>query len=258
MAGNNKRQLSRTSIAYIAIGVALITLMTIIGASVFLKTVEIRVEGAVTYTAKEIVASSGLSAGDNLLFMDTQGISLNIREALPFVSTARVSRILPGTVLIEVFESVAVAYISFAGEIIVLDSSGRVVARSTGGEIVTPGYFPTDLIEIRGVEISEAVLGRQLRSELGAETSLQYMQDVLMALEREGLEMDVSYLDVSNITNIYFGYLGLYRVVLGGARDLRNKLGVLPEYVQQIQAMHQNSPGDIIMSDITNVTFRQS
>ena len=254
MAASNKRQMSKVSATYIAIGVALISLMTIIGTSAFLRTTEIRVEGASLYTVDEIIKSSGVSKGDNLLFVNAQNVSSSIRESLPFISAAKVTRIPPDTVLIEVTESGAIAAVTFSGELYAIDSAGRVLVKSTGGETDQPGINFDDLIEIRGIEVEGAVIGNTLRSEFGAETKLQNMQDVLVALEREGLDKDVTYLDVSSISNIHFGFMSRYRVILGGRSYLRQKLERVISAVEEIEHRHPNTPGDINMSNVTDVS----
>ena len=241
MVGGTKRLLSKTSSAYIAVGVVLLTVMTLIGISAFLRVVEIDVDGTTMHTYEEIIEASGLSQGDSMMYMNTQNVSRNILQSLPFVKDAQVTRNLPDRVLIEVTESVAIASVAFAGETLILDASGRVLKRLDGN--------PGGLIEIRGLSISDAKEGEQLRPETGAEINLQNMQDILAAIEREGMEGDISYLDVSNITNIHFGYLNLYRVILGGVRDLRHKLGELRPTVEQIEVVRPNTPGDINMSD---------
>jgi len=238
---------------YIAIGVILITLMTIIGMSAFLRTKDIIVEGASMYSAEEIVESSGLSAGDNLILLNSQNVSQRIREELPFVSIAEVSRRLPDKVLIRITESEAIATVTYAGEIYVIDSAARVLARTYVGDPSMPVILQ-ELIEIRGAEIEETTVGSTLRSVFGSEIKLQYMQDILEALEREGQAGDVSYLDVSNIVNVYFGYFGMYRVILGGreslrAGNLRYNLERLDEAVNLIKDRHPNTAGDINMSD---------
>ena len=243
MAGGNKRSLSRSSAVSIAIGVILVTVMTIIGTSAFLRVVTFEVSGGYVYSAKEITEASGISVGDNLMTVNARNVSRNIRQALPFIKEAQISRKLPDTVLIEVTESVAIASIAFNRETLILDSSGRVLMRMDDD--------PGNLIEIRGLDISDAVEGNVLKPELGSETNLQYMQDILAAIENEGHEQDVSYLDVSNITNLCFGYRNIYRVILGGIRDLKYKVEDLRTTVEKLELTSPNTPGDINMSDPT-------
>jgi len=254
MAGYNKRQLSKVSTVYIALGVVLIAVMTIAGTSAFMSTTGFIVDGASIYAAEEIVEASGLSVGDNLLFINAQNASQSIRDTLPFVNTAQITRKLPDTVHIEITESIAVAYIFFAGEFYIIDSSGRVLERLGDLEESLLTITNEKLIEIRGVEIEETLVGRNLRPVFGTETKLQYMLDVLIGLEREGMENDVSFLDVSNIVNVHFGYLGIYNVIFAGTTNLRpsnirHNLATLVANVAEVVRSYPNIPGDIIYEE---------
>ena len=255
MTAKKKRQYSKISVVYIMFGVALITVMTVIGTSAFLRAKEIIVKGASMYSVEKVVESSGLSPGDNLMFINAQNITGDIRKALPFVSAASITRIPPDTILIEITESEAVASISFFGDLIVIDPTGRVLARLTGGNQTLHGVDLDNLINIRGLEIDDAVEGSIIKPVFGSEIKLQYVQDILAALEREKLTEDVSYIDVSNIANVNFGYL-VYRVILGGSTSLRpsnirNNLNRMLMAVPEIQRVHPNTGGPLDVSDET-------
>jgi len=242
------------------IGVLTISLMTIIGASAFLKTTEIQVEGNSMYSSDVIIKASGVMPGDNLIFINAQRISQNIRSTLPFVSAVEVTRSLPNTVHIEITESLAVASVTFAGEIYIIDSAGRVLARVPSDEPVLEGVDFGSLIEVRGVDIEETNVGNILRPVFGTETKLQYMQDVLIALERETLLKDVSFIDVSNIVNVFFGYMGRYRVILGGSTNLRpsnlrHRMSQLESSARQFSAQMPNVSGRISWDDAGNISF---
>ena len=249
-----KKQLNKRSVIYVVLGVLLISLMTVIGTSAFMRIKEIRVEGMILYTPEEIVESSGLLPGDNLLFINTDNLSQILRGELPFISQVQITRKLPDTVIIEVSESTAAASLSYYGEQIIIDSTGRVLARLQASDLSLPGVDLDNLVNIRGLEIEDAVLGSILKPEFGTELKLQYVQDMLATMEREGLIDDVTYIDVSNIVNVYFGYLGRYRVILGGRTNLRpsslrQNLSRLPESVEIFERTHPNNTADIHMSD---------
>ena len=260
MSGKAKRQLSKRSVASVALGVLLITVMTVIGMSAFLRASHITVKGASVYSPKAVIEASGLSVGDNLMFVNTQTAEQQIRANLPFVGEADVSRVYPNTILIEIVESVAIARVTSAGRDYVIDAGARVLASSYSlgdDEPITDKIDNYEsLIEIRGLEIEESVLGTVLKPVFGAETKLQYAQDILDALERHNMAQDASYIDVSNIVNVFFGYMGRYRVILGGSTNLRpssirHNLDRLQESIPQIQERYPNTSGDINLSDET-------
>jgi len=229
MGRKKPRRMSKSAAVYIPIGVILIVLLVILGTSGFLRVTEITVSGATKYTDDEIVAISGISKGDNLLFIDVSVAERRIQVAMPFISTAKISRQTPDTVRIEVTESTAIASIEFRNDVIIIDSTGRVLQNTDRA--------PAGLIEIWGIIPSDAAEGGRLRVEQGGELQLQYMIDVLAAIEREGIQNGVSYLDVSNISQLNFGYMERFRVMLGGPNNLRQKLSTLPGAIAGVEAM---------------------
>ena len=236
---------------YIFIGIVLIFTMTLIGAGVFLRVLEIEVEGSVRYTQDEIIEVSGLSLGSNLLFLNTQRIARNIRESKPFVDDVIVTRVPPNSVEIEIIESAAVARVILADDTLIIDSMGRVLDTFQDGVFASGVVISlVDLIEVHGVEPENPVAGNILRStRLDANTRIQSMIDVLYSLEREGLEDNVTYIDVSNITNIRLGYLSMYSVVLGGLSNIRTNLARLEQAVEQAMRDHPNQSGVINMTN---------
>jgi cell division protein FtsQ len=217
--------------------------MTFIGTSVFVRILDIEISGAVVYTEQEILDASRVSFGDNLMRLNLQTVSQNIRSNLPFVREVNIERRLPDTLIIDIVESVPIAYVFFVGEVLILDSSGRVLQSGD--------YDTGSLIEIRGLAIRDASEGQQLVPELGAETRFLDLQEILAAFERENLVEHVSYLDVSNIQNIHFGYLDIYRVLLGNAGELRQKIYSLRNAVITLTADLPGVAGDINVSDPT-------
>ena len=227
MDRRKQRRMSKSAIVYVPIGILLIVLLTIFGTNGFVKVTEIIVVGATVYSDEEIIAVSGILPGDNLLFIDVSIAERRILTAMPFINAVEISRKPPDMIRIEVKESTALASVAYQNDVLIIDSTGRVLERS--------GSMPDNLIEIWGISPVDAAEGTRLRAEQGGEMRLQYMLDVLAALERESIQDGVSYLDVSNISQINFGYLGRFRIVLGGPNDLRQKLTSLNGAIEGIE-----------------------
>ena len=251
MANIKRREFTRSSVFYIVFGIALICVMILVGISAFLRVNYFIVNSSGIYSAEQIIEASGVSRGNNLLYMNTQSVSQKIKNELPYVSTVEIDKQLPDTLVITITESVPVAYLIYEGDMVVIDSSGRVLERAAMGSNLNGTVTVNNerLIEVRGVIINNAVIGRQLRSEPGLESILSTMQTVLITMEREGLTGDIDYLDVSNINNIFFGYRGIYRIILGGTTDLRTKLNRLPGDILGAQERYPNSRGVYNMTD---------
>jgi len=223
----------------------LVAFLTVLGTSAFLKIMKVDVVGASRYSDEIIIEVSGISAGDNMLFVDTGEAINRIHSAMPYVSSVQITRVPPDTIRIEVEESVALATIIYRDEVLVIDSTGRVLQRA--------GSIPDGLIEVRGFTPSDPEEGSLMKAEFGSETQLRYLTEVLAAIEEAKINSDVPYLDVSNISYITFGYKGRFTVILGGSNNARNKLNQLTtSIVIEIETREPDGvTGTINMSDPT-------
>ena len=243
MSEKKKRRISRSTALYIPVSVLVIGFLTVFGLSVFMRIMEIDVVGISMYSRDEIIESSGISPSDNLLFFDLDAAAQKIQAEMPFVRDVKIKREPPSAVLIEVTESTALAAFTYQGGVLIVDSDCKVLKKADS--------LPEGLIEITGLSTPAAPAeGSPLKAEMGNENQLQYLRDVLTAIEKEGMQKDISYLDVANTSNINFGYLGRFRVILGNPSNARHKLSQLPNFVTQItiESSDVNVSGEINMS----------
>ncbi|MCL1835013.1 MAG: FtsQ-type POTRA domain-containing protein [Oscillospiraceae bacterium] len=224
--GAKRRRRSKSATIYLPIAALLILFLTVYGTSVFLKINSIEVIGITKYTSAEIIAASGISAGENLMLVDTLGAQRRICSALPYISEAKVTRSMPDTILIEVSESAPIAAIEHRGAVVIIDSSGKVLQHMS--------FIPSQLIEIKGFEPADAFEGSIVRPGVDSETKFNHMVAVLAAIEGAGIQSKVNYLDVTNIANISICYMDNFRVLIGGPIDVQYKMDLLPGKVEEI------------------------
>jgi len=228
-----QRKASKSAAVYIPISALAIVFLTIMGLSSFLRVVDIEVIGVSRYSVNEIIMVSGISPGDGLLFLDTEAAENRIIAAMPFVRNASITRNMPDGIVIEITESSPIAYVESYDEFFIIDSNGRLLERRARAD--------SSLIEIRGLNPLEVSDGDMLRAQQGEETELRYVRDILAAFEREDIYSEVSYLDVSHITQTYFRYMGRFNVILGEPSviegvpgDLNHKLSLLDGAVEKV------------------------
>ena len=243
MNGKKTRRKSSGTILYFPIAVLLILCLAVFGISAFLKIQKIEVSGNLLYAAGNIIEEAGISQGDNMLLINAGAIAEKIRAAMPFISDVRVTRVFPDSIHIKVSESAATAVIKYQNQALIIDSAGRILQSENAA--------PSGLIEIRGFTPVNPEEGKTLKTEVGGETRLQYLTEVLKAMESAGICGDVSYLDVANIANITFGYADKYTVILGGSSDVQHKLSQLTSrIITEIEGREPaGTTGTLNMSD---------
>ena len=237
---NNRKpgRKSNAALLYKTICVLLIIGLMILGISVFTVANNIEVIGVRKYTEKQVIEASGFNTGDNLLFLDIENAELRIQTILPHISEVKISAKFPDTIRIEVVESTPIATVRYRNGILVIDSAVRVVEVYTNENNV-----PRGLIEIRGFTPMSAVMGSKLKAELTGESQLRYLGDILTAIEIEGLDNNISYIDISNITNITFNYTDRFRVVLDSPSNIAVNLSILKDTIADAERGGRIEPG---------------
>ena len=234
--GKKQRRKSSSAAIYVPVCVLLTLFFIMIGLSAFMKITDIEVTGASRYTKEEITEASELKPSDNLFFLNTGSAERRIQSVLPYISEVKIEARFPDRLHISVVESKAVATLKFRSDILMIDSAARVV------ETIEPdGSVPGGLIEVRGFTPLAADLGSRLRADITAETHLQAMRDMLAAIEREGFEELITYIDISNISNITFDYTDRFRVILDTPHSIRQNMALLQGIVKDYE--ENNAPG---------------
>ena len=219
--------------------VAAVVLALVFGMSIFFKTQNVTVSGAVKYTPWEIKDASGIQDGDALLGISEAKIVASIRAKLPYVADVRVGIKLPDTVMLEITElEVVYAIEDNNAAWWLMDAKGRIVDS-------------TDLAEaknhtrILGVRVQNAVIGEQavafetqLPEATGESTPptlppipaamlLSNAVEVLTALEKNGVMGTVDTVNVTDIDQMILWYENRYKVTLGDSKDMVRKIGAM-------------------------------
>ncbi|HIW91061.1 MAG TPA: FtsQ-type POTRA domain-containing protein [Candidatus Corynebacterium avicola] len=119
-----------------AIALVIVVLAAVALLSPLLHLREVTVEGASQLDTEEVVTTSGLNEGENLLFTDTDAAAASV-SGMPWVKSVTVSRSWPSTVVVDITEYHAVGYIEEDGEPSVVDESGTVFLRGAEPEGTT-------------------------------------------------------------------------------------------------------------------------
>ena len=124
----------------------------------------IRVEGADIVPDEAIIARSGLTDADNVLFLDPGAVRERI-ESMPFVQSCRVARVFPDKVRIAVKERAPVATLLVNNRSFELDREGTVL-RELGPGAAHTGPFITNVADVSSVTCGERLPPRALLAAL--------------------------------------------------------------------------------------------
>lgn len=212
-----------STLSFIAICAALV-----FGMSVFFRVSNIEVTGAKRYTESEIISASGIKNGDNLMFVNRASVAERIYSKLLYLGNVKVSRKLPNTIVIEVEESNTFAVVETDSGLWLIDKNCRLIEKCSPQEAETH-------IRISGVAGVKPQKGEILSAGEADKPKIQYLKEIMSAIDSYGMAGDISTVDVSNAANAEFLYLGRFKIKLGGRENIEYKLEMLENVVSKLE-----------------------
>lgn len=221
-----QRKKKKHSVLLIFFVAAVLVVAFVLTSGLFFKVTAIRVEGGLVTGEKEVAEMSGISLGDNIFFINKVSAARNIKAQLPYVQEVRISRSLPGTVLIRVTEAAPAGMIEDRGAYWLFDTQG-VLLESV--PVLTPPKLPV----VRGLTLVSPLPGGELDVPEEDRVKVAPLLELLRTLLAEGLWEDVSSADVSRLANLRFTYKEI-AVELGAPDLLERKLRTMSLALEQI------------------------
>ncbi len=165
-----RKAVARSKRKRLFLGLALLAgLITVIYAmfwSPLLEVREVKVVGGPHTSSEQVATVAGLDQGGNLLRLSTREVADRV-ETLPWVKSAEVTRMLPGTVKVRVVEREPALVLSLAGSRWLIDATGAVLdSGSTRGLPVLAG------VEVGGVSPGDELKTEEALDALSAFRSL--------------------------------------------------------------------------------------
>ena len=228
-----------------SVSAILILITLVLGMSVFFKVSEIEVSGISRYSASEVAAASGIKAGDNLVFLSCADAESRIQDELVYVGRVSVSRRLPNRVIIEVHESGTVACVESENAYWLIDNYCRILEECSVAE-------RQNYIAVTGFLTLEPKPGSRMTVADGDKSKVEYLEDLLQALENANMLGNVRSIDMSTSGNPRLEYLDRFRVKLGQNDNIESKLALLSG---AIDTLEPNSTGIFDLTEAKEAYF---
>ena len=216
----------------------LVCISVVVAMSIFFRVSTVEVEGNQDYTDEEIVAATGIDAGDNLFFLNRIGAISRMMARLPYIQEATVSRVLPDKVLITVKESNAIATVQSETSAWMIDRNCKMMTAVTESEAM-------GLIPVTGITAVLPNVGDPIQPKEGDEGKIEYLSEILLEIEVRNLQSRISEIDFSDPTNPSLYFDDRFEVKLGTKGDTIRKFGLF------LSASEQLASGDIGVIDLS-------
>lgn len=224
--------------------VAAVVLALLFGMSIFFKVDQVQVAGAVMYDPMLIKEASGILEGDNLLLLNKDRITANIREHkdCAYIDEIQIGKKLPGTVVISVTElDVFYAAQDHNGGWWLLSSAGKVIDNCAAAEA-------EDHTRILGVQLSDPVVGAAaVAYEPGRDADetapvtvyagdqLSLALSLIQQMEKNGFIGTIAKIDVTDLGDVQLWYGTRFQMLLGEGTDLPRKLAALDQVLDRME-----------------------
>lgn len=219
---------------YLLFAVVAVVVVVILSNTVLFNCKEIIVEGADRYTADEIIASSKIRKGNNLLHIDKAAAEDKIVTELAYVDKAKVTTSFPTKVVITVEEAQGWFCVS---------QNGVNMLISRGGKILEKGAY-TDVPIVMGYNAKSLKTGAMLESD--AESKQDVPQTILNTAEKIGLE-NIDCIDVTDRYAIAMEVDGRITLELGTISNIESKIIVAKKLIE-----NEISPSENVTILLTN------
>ncbi len=195
----------------------ILTLIAIIALAVceiaFCRVKVIKVNGVTQYDTNEVIASTGVAEGQNLLLVNAKSIEENLYSLYPYVEKIKLRRIFPTTAEISITEATVRYSIAYNGGYVYISQYGKLLDNRTEQE--------ANSILLVGGEITD----NDGYLKFNDEYQQQAYEEINTCLNERGDEISkITRIDISDVYNIKLLYDGRVLMNIGGISDLRYKL----------------------------------
>lgn len=195
-----KKLIIRSAVCLLFLIIGIILVLTM-----FFNINEITVSGDAVYSNESIIASSGASVGDNLIFISKDEINEKISTELPYVDSVKIKRHLPSGLELVITKTEAKYAVIQDGYYTLLNKNGKVL--ESGLEFIGENITLLNMGEIISAEVGANIV---------AENEKVYDKLLLVSNACEECGIDsITSIDLSDIYNIKLLYQGRITLELG-------------------------------------------
>ncbi len=187
---------------------------------------DIRVEGSGEVPSAEIIAAAGISKGMSIFLLQEQKIAGSIQKQLPQVKNVELSRSLPDTVVLHIYERIPAGYIMTADGFWLIDR-----------DTVCFANFPEPVEDyplISGID-SEMVIP-------GAPLDCRFRREALQSFfaNWKGNDwLEIEQIDLSDNYNLVVYTTEELEIWLGDGKDMERKMELVQQSIPHITADSQ-------------------
>ncbi len=223
------KKLKRKRTMILAVCISAFTLLVLITVMVlFFKVKTIELKGDTRYSYDDIIAVSGIEAGDSILSVNRNEAEKNIKKEFTAVKKADIRKSFPSKIVIEITEYEEVLFTAVGENYYSLDTELNVVEQ----------YNSIEMIELLGMKriyipgVTRCITGEKLETE--DDDIPEMIIELCENLIKYDLFYDISDIDFRDKFNITFTLGVEYTVKLGNILECSTKLEFLKGIIEKL------------------------
>lgn len=223
-------------------------LITIIGASIslgiFFKIEKIEVLGDTRYTSEEIINSSKVKTGQNLVLLNKEKTKEKMEKTLPFLKVKNIKKTVPNKLTFEVEEVKNYAYIEQDGMCILFDEDKKIIEIKEDIE--------DHVLKIEGIEVIDPKVGEKIK--IKSENKEKRLYEILDLLKNYELT-EPTEVDLNNESKVIVGYQNRINILLGNLNELDYKMKTAAEIINNKLGKEEAGELDLSMLDQGDTSY---
>lgn len=208
----NKRRMKRF-LFYAVTLIVLVTICCVLSLTVFFKIDNIEVQGETRYNKDEIISSSCINKGDNLILCSTGNGEEEIEKKFPYIEHADIQKKLFNTIIINITEAKPNSIIESNGKYVVLSESGKIIEVNNEKKYDVPTVLGTNLDDIK---LSSKVKYKD-------DNIKKYVEQIIDAVKNTEIK-NIETIDISNLSKIALIRSNGFKIVIGTPENVEYKL----------------------------------
>jgi len=172
---------------------------------------DIYAKSNIKYDSQDLVDVSGIKKGDSLCFINTASCEMNLCERLPYIDEAKVIKVFPNKVKIEVTLSEPEFSLVFEDKNILISKKDKILEKK---DDLTP-----EIPSIRGLNILKSQAGKVIYEDPSRK---DIASKIIYTFRSKNLSKIIE-VDVNNVNDIILNYDSRIKILFGGAEDIEYK-----------------------------------
>lgn len=222
--GTKHRRRRNLSLYYLLIFIICVLVLFILSRTVLFNINEYLVSGNERYSTDEILEAGNLKLGKNMYNLNLDNAEARIKDELIYIEEVELLRKLPDKLIVNITEATAYACCEY--------DNGRYCVISRGGRYLETEQLNVrnDLIVITGMELTGVALGEDFESK--DENKELIILELLKTID-ELCPDKITYIDITDRTNIKMGYQGRIDIEFGSSLDYEYKLRYIITIIEE-------------------------